>query len=105
VGENIGDLGGLAIAWRAYLISLRGARPPVIDGLSGARRFLLGYAGTWRSKWRPEILELLLASDPHSPDEFRVNQVARNTGVFYEAFDVGPGDALWLDPAERVSIW
>ncbi|MFI5034659.1 MAG: M13 family metallopeptidase [Acidimicrobiales bacterium] len=105
IGENIGDLGGIAIAWKAYQISLAGAAPPVIDGLSAAQRFFIAYAGTWRSKWRPEILELLMASDPHSPDEFRVNQIVRNVDEFYDAFAVGPGDALWLDPSRRVSIW
>jgi putative endopeptidase len=105
IGENIGDLGGLAISWMAYLISLGGAEPPVIDGLSGAQRFFFAYAASWRSKWRPEILQLLMASDPHSPDEFRVNQVVRNVDVFYETFAVGPGDALWLEPDQRVTIW
>ncbi|MDE3064175.1 MAG: peptidase M13 [Acidobacteriota bacterium] len=105
VGENIGDLGGVTIAWKAYQIALGGAEAPVIEGLSGAQRFFLAYAGTWRTKWRPEMIELLMASDPHAPDEFRVNQIVRNVDQFYEAFSVGPDDGLWLDPAERVSIW
>ena len=105
LGENIGDLGGVAIAWRAYQISLHGAEAPVIDGLSALQRFFIAYAGSWRTKWRPEMVELLMASDPHSPDEFRVNQIVRNIDEFYDAFSVTPTDELWLDPAERVSIW
>src|SRR5579872_7090215 len=105
IGENIGDLGGVGIAWKAYLLSLGGAQPPEIDSMSAAQRFFIAYAGVWRSKWRPELLELLMASDPHSPDEFRVNQVVRNIDAFYDAFSVGPDDALWLDPGERVTIW
>ena len=105
IGENIGDLGGVAIAWRAYLISRGGEEPPAIDGMSAAQRFFIAYAGCWRSKWRPELLELLMASDPHSPDEFRVNQVVRNVDEYYDAFSVGSDDAMWLDPSQRVSIW
>ena len=95
----------MAIAWKAYQISLNGAEAPVIDGLSAAQRFFISYAGAWRTKWRPEMVELLMASDPHSPDEFRVNQIVRNIDQFYDAFGVTATDELWLDPAERVSIW
>ncbi len=95
----------MAIAWKAYQISLHGAEAPVIDGLSALQRFFIAYAGSWRTKWRPEMVELLMASDPHSPDEFRVNQIVRNIDQFYDAFGVTPTDELWLDPAERVSIW
>ena len=105
IGENIGDLGGLAIAWKAYLISLDGAEPAVIDGLSGAERFFLSWAQAWRFKARREEVERLLTIDPHAPDEFRCNQIARNLDVFYETFHAGPKDAMWLDPAARVSIW
>jgi len=105
IGENIGDLGGLGIAWKAYLISLGEAEPPVIDGLSGAQRFLLSWAQAWRSKYRDEEAARLLAIDPHSPSEFRCNQIVRNLDVFAEAYGLQPGDGLWLDPAERVSIW
>ncbi|MDQ1584220.1 MAG: putative endopeptidase [Microbacteriaceae bacterium] len=105
IGENIGDLGGLAIAWRAYLISLGGQEPPVIDGLTGAQRFFLSWAQAWQQKGRDEEVIRLLAIDPHSPNEFRCNQIVRNIDEFYETFDVSEGDALWLDPAERVSIW
>jgi putative endopeptidase len=105
VGENIGDLGGLSIAWKAYLISLDGAEPPVIDGLSGAQRFFLAWVQTWRLKARKEEVERLLVIDPHSPDEFRGNQIVRNINEFYDAFDVKENDAMWLAPAARVSIW
>ncbi|MDQ1607382.1 MAG: putative endopeptidase [Microbacteriaceae bacterium] len=105
IGENIGDLGGLAIAWRAYLISLNGQEPPVIDGLTGAQRFFLSWAQAWQQKGRDEEVIRLLAIDPHSPNEFRCNQIVRNIDEFYQTFGVSEGDALWLDPAERVSIW
>ncbi|WP_440312225.1 M13 family metallopeptidase [Leucobacter chromiireducens] len=105
IGENIGDLSGLEIAWKAYLRSLEGAEPPVIDGLSGAERFFLSWAQAWQQKSRPEETVRLLTIDPHSPNEFRCNQILRNLAAFHEAYGTQPGDALWLDPAERVSIW
>ncbi|RFA07828.1 peptidase M13 [Subtercola boreus] len=105
IGENIGDLGGLGIAWKAYLISLDGAEPPVIDGLTGAQRFFLSWAQAWQQKSRDEEVIRLLAIDPHSPNEFRCNQIVRNIGEFYEAFSVGETDALWLAPDDRVTIW
>jgi putative endopeptidase len=105
IGENIGDLGGLSIAWKAYLISLDGAEPPVVDGLTAAQRFLISWAQAWRTISRDEIAIQRLATDPHSPPEFRCNQVVRNLEVFYEAFEVTPEDELWLDAADRVSIW
>ena len=105
IGENIGDLGGLGIAWKAYLISLDGAEPPVIDGLSGAQRFFLSWAQAWQQKSRDEEVIRLLAIDPHSPNEFRCNQIVRNIAKFYDAFSVSDGDALWLAPDDRVTIW
>jgi putative endopeptidase len=105
IGENIGDLGGLGIAWKAYLISLKGATPPVIDGLSGAERFFLSWAQVWQYQARAEEVARRLAIDPHSPPEFRCNQIVRNIDEFYATFGVGDGDALWLEPAERVTIW
>ncbi|MGR0218936.1 M13 family metallopeptidase [Agromyces sp. ZXT2-6] len=105
IGENIGDLGGLAIAWKAYMLSLGGAEPPVIDGLTGAQRFFLSWAQAWQLKGRDEEVMRLLAIDPHSPNEFRCNQIVRNIDEFYTGFEVTPDDALWLDPAERVRIW
>ena len=105
IGENIGDLGGLGIAWKAYQVSLGGAEAPVIDGLTGAQRFFMSWARGWRQKSRDEEVIRLLAIDPHSPNEFRCNQIVRNLDEFYDAFGVGPGDASWLDPADRVRIW
>ncbi len=105
IGENIGDLGGLSIAWKAYLLSLDGQEPPVIDGLSGAERFFLSWAQAWRMAIRPEEAARLLQIDPHSPTEFRCNQVVKNIDVFYDTFGVTERDAMYLDPAERVSIW
>ncbi|WP_425465897.1 M13 family metallopeptidase [Nocardia bhagyanarayanae] len=105
IGENIGDLGGLSIALEAYKISLKGAEPPVIDGLTGLQRVFYGWAQVWRTKARTEEAIRRLAVDPHSPPEFRCNAVVRNIDSFHEAFDVRPGDALYLEPAERVKIW
>ena len=105
IGENIGDLGGLGIAWKAYLISLKGEEPPVIDGLNAAQRFFIAWANSWQQKSRPEETIRLLAIDPHSPPEFRCNQIVRNIDAFYDAFGVTPEDALWLEPERRVTIW
>jgi putative endopeptidase len=105
IGENIGDLGGLAIAYKAYLMSLEGAEPPVLDGLTGAQRLFLSWGQAWRTKGRDEIMIQRLATDPHSPAEFRCNQIVRNIDAFYVAFDVTPSDKAWLAPEKRVSIW
>jgi putative endopeptidase len=105
VGENIGDLSGLEIAYKAYKLALQGASAPVIDGLTGDQRFFLSWAQAWRGKNRPEEVRRRIATDPHSPDEFRCNQIVRNLTPFYEAFEVGEGDAMWLNPADRVRIW
>jgi putative endopeptidase len=105
IGENIGDLGGLGIAWKAYLLSLDGAEPPVIDGLTGAQRFFLSWAQAWQIAIRPEEALRLLSIEPHSPNEFRCNQIVRNIDAFYEAFTVTPEDELWMEPEERVTIW
>ncbi|MCL2453728.1 MAG: peptidase M13 [Micrococcales bacterium] len=107
IGENIGDLGGLTIALRAYEIALGVpvAEGPVVDGLSAAQRFFLAWAQAWRSKGRDEEVIRRLATDPHSPEEFRCNGVVRNIDEFADAFDVRPGDQLYLAPDERVRIW
>ena len=105
IGENIGDLGGLSIAWKAYLISLGGEQPSVIDGLSGAERFFLSWAQAWQQKGRDEEVIRLIAIDPHSPNEFRCNQIVRNIDGYYDTFAVTASDELWLDPGERVTIW
>jgi putative endopeptidase len=105
VGENIGDLGGLSIALLAYQLSLNGEQPPIIDGLSGLQRLFFGWAQVWRTKSRDADAIRRLATDPHSPPEFRCNGVVRNVDAFYPAFDVAQSDALYLDPAQRVRIW
>ena len=105
LGENIGDLGGLAIAYKAWKLALNGAQSPVIDGLTGEQRFFLSYAHSWRNKSRPEEVRRRIATDPHSPDEFRCNQIVRNVPEFYEAFGVSENDELWLATHERVRIW
>ena len=105
VGENIGDLGGLGIAWKAYLIYLEGQEAPEIDGLTGAQRFFLSWAQAWREKRRDAEMERLLAIDPHSPSEFRCNQIVKNLDAFHEAFQTDDSSGMWLDPSERVSIW
>ncbi|WP_460739511.1 M13 family metallopeptidase [Microbacterium neimengense] len=105
IGENIGDLGGLGIAIRAYRLSLGDAEDPVIDGMTGIQRLLLSWAQIWQQKSRDAEAIRLLTIDPHSPNEFRCNQIVRNIDAFYEAFDVTEGDALWLDADQRVTIW
>ncbi|UBO73095.1 M13 family metallopeptidase [Aeromonas rivuli] len=105
LGENIGDLGGLTIAHKAYLLSLDGKEAPVLDGFTGEQRFFLGWAQVWKGKYRPELMQMLLSSDPHSPPEYRVNGVVPNIPAFYEAFKIDQGDKLYLDPAKRVKIW
>ena len=105
VGENIGDLGGLAIAYQAYKLSLQGQKAPIIDGLTGDQRYFIAHAMGWREKMRPETRRVRITVDPHSPEEFRCNQIISNLDTFYEAFDVKKGDAMWLDSESRVSIW
>lgn len=105
LGENIGDLGGAAIALRAYEMSLDGAESPMIDGMTGAERFFLGMAQVWRSKTRDQATELRVKSDPHSPAYYRVNGVVPNVDSFYETFNVREGDAHYLPSEERVRIW
>ncbi len=105
VGENIGDLGGLSIALLAYQLSLNGKPAPVIDGLTGVQRVFFGWAQVWRTKSREAEAIRRLATDPHSPPEFRCNGVIRNIDAFYEAFDVDEDDVLFLEPQRRVRIW
>jgi putative endopeptidase len=105
VGENIGDLGGLAIGFKAYKLALKGAQSPVIDGLTGEQRFFLSWAQAWRGKVRAEELRRRIATDPHSPYEFRCNAIVRNINDFYQAFELSEGDKLWLAESERVEIW
>ena len=105
VGENIGDLGGLTIAYKAYEISLNGKQPPAIDGYSGAQRFFMGWAQSWRGKYRPEEVRRRIATDPHSPDEFRCNQIVANLDEFYQAFSVISSDKHFIPSGDRVRIW
>ncbi|MDH5737289.1 MAG: M13 family metallopeptidase, partial [Gammaproteobacteria bacterium] len=105
LGENIGDLGGLSIAIKAYKLSLKGKEPPLIDGWTGIQRVFLGYAQVWRSKIREETLRQRVATDPHSPHRFRVNGPVRNIPEFYEAFEINAEDKLYLPPEARVKIW
>lgn len=103
LGENIGDLGGMNIAIKAYKIALNGQEGPVIDGFTAMQRFFISHAQGWRRLIRPEEARLRVATDPHSPDELRCNQIVRNLDEFYEAFDVTENDALYLK--KRVKIW
>ena len=105
LGENIGDVGGLSLAYRAYHMALGGEEAPVIDGFTGDQRFFLSWAQVWQRKYREDALIQRLTTDPHSPAEFRVNGVVRNFNEWYEAFDVQPDHALYLPPAERIRIW
>ena len=104
VGENIGDLGGLTIAHKAYLISLNGDPVPAVDETTGTQRLFMSWAYVWRTKRRKEQEQQYLTIDPHSPPEFRAN-IVRNLDEFHTAFETEPGDGLWLDPEDRVRIW
>jgi predicted metalloendopeptidase len=105
LGENIGDLSGVAMAYRAYVRSLDGAEAPVIDGFTGAQRFFIGYAMSRKGKYRDEAIVARLASDPHSPLKYRVIGPYRNIDPFHDAFGTQPDDGMWLAPADRVRIW
>jgi endothelin-converting enzyme/putative endopeptidase len=108
LGENIGDLGGMAIAWSGYqklVASDYAGKAPVIDGYSGNQRFFLGYGQLWRSLYTDGFLRRITLTDPHSPGEFRVNGVLRNFAPWYETFGVTPANALYLPPEARISIW
>jgi predicted metalloendopeptidase len=105
LGENIADVSGLAVAFRAYMLSLGGSAAPVMDGLTGEQRFFVGFAQVWRAKTRPEETVRRITIDPHSPPQFRVFGTLVNTDAFFEAFEVAPGDGMWRDPADRVRIW
>jgi putative endopeptidase len=105
MGENIGDLGGLSMAYTAYKLSLNGKPAPVIDGLTGDQRFFLAWAQVWKTKYREQALVNQIKADPHSPAMYRINGPLRNLDAWYGAYDVKEGDKLYLPPAERVSIW
>jgi putative endopeptidase len=105
LGENIADNSGLEIAYKAYRLALAGKTAKTIDGMSGDKRFFYGFAQAWRAKQRPQAMLEQIKSDPHSPEEFRVDGPVRNHPAFYATFDVKPGDAMYLAPEQRVSIW
>jgi putative endopeptidase len=105
MGENIADLAGVAMAYRAYKLSLNGKPAPVIDGYTGDQRFFIGWAQGWARKYRDDDLRRRLTNDPHSPSEYRTNVIVSNLPEFYRAFDVKPGDKMYRAPADRVKIW
>jgi len=105
LGENIADNAGLTIAWKAYVASLEGKTPPVIDGRTAAQRFYISYAQSWMGKLREPDLLRLLTTDPHAPMDVRTNMAVRNQDAFHEAFGTQPGDPLWLAPEQRVKLW
>nr|WP_305089095.1 M13 family metallopeptidase [Massilia sp. YIM B04103] len=105
LGENIADNSGVAIAYKAYKLSLKGKKAPVIDGLSGDQRFFMGFAQVWRSKMREQAQIVQIKTDPHSPGKYRANGTMRNQPGFYNAFGVKPGDKMYLAPKDRVIIW
>ena len=105
LGENIADNSGLAIAYKAYKLSLGGKKPPLIDGLTADQRFYMGFAQIWRQNIREDELILQIKTDPHSPEQLRGSLPLMNQAPFYEAFDVMPGDKMYLPPDKRVSLW
>ena len=105
LGENIGDLTGATLGWRAYLLSLNGAEPPVVDGFTAKERYLMGFAQIWRNIYTDEALRARVVADPHAPSEFRANATLRNFPMFMEVYGVKEGDGMYLPPEERVKIW
>src|SRR5690606_34866909 len=105
LGENISDNGGLQVSYHAYTLSLNGQAAPMLDGMTGDQRFFLGWAQAWRALIRDAALRNQILTDPHSPAVYRCNGTVRNMDSWYEAFNVQPGDALYLPPDQRVTIW
>ncbi len=105
LGENIGDLGGLNFAYTAYKNSLGGKPAETIEGLTGDQRFFLGWGQVWRRLYREPELRRRLLDDPHSPSQYRVNGIVSNMDAFYDAFEIKPGDAMYIAPEKRVRIW
>jgi putative endopeptidase len=105
LGENIADLAGIVIAHKAYLMALGGKPAPVLNGFTGDQRFYIAYGQSWRETWTDGLTRRIVLSNPHSPSKFRVNGVVRNDDGWYEAFDVKPGDAMYLAPDQRVKLW
>ncbi len=105
LGENIGDLGGMSVAYTAYQLSLQGKPAPVLDGFSGDQRFFIGWAQVWRRKYRDEELKKRLLTDPHSPSQYRCNGIVSNLEPFYTAFSIKPNSKMHIDNDKRVRIW
>ena len=105
MGENIGDLGGIQMAYTAYHVSLGGKEAPVIDGFTGDQRFFLSYAQAWQEMLRDDYVRQQVLTDPHSPGQYRVDGVVRNVDAWYDAFNVKEGDKMYLPPDKRVHIW
>ncbi|MCH8557226.1 MAG: M13 family peptidase [Balneolia bacterium] len=105
LGENIADLGGMNVAWRAYQNSLDGEEGPVIDGFTDAQRFLIGWGQIWRTKFTDEAMRQQIITGPHSPGKYRVLAIVSNMNLFYDAFDVQPGDEMYIDEENRIRIW
>lgn len=105
LGENIGDLGGLSVAYTAYKLALDGKESPKLDGFTGEQRFFIGWAQVWRRKYRDEELKKRLLTDPHSPSQYRCNGIVSNLDMFYDAFPIQPGSDMFLHPDKRVRIW
>jgi putative endopeptidase len=105
MGETLGDVVGLQMAYRAYRLSLGREEAPVIDGLTGDQRFFLGFGQVWRAVWRPEAQRAQMQAGTHPPEDFRLNNAVRHLDAWYEAFNVTPDDPLYLPPEDRVSIW
>lgn len=105
LGENIGDNAGLSIAYKAYQLSLKGKKPPVIDGYTGNQRVFMGWAQVWRGKARDKETIRLLSTDSHAPGMFRANGPLTNMPEFYQAFDVKEGDKMYVAPDKRIRVW
>lgn len=105
LGENIGDLGGLSIAFKAYKLSLGGKSSSTIDGLTGEQRVFMGWTQAWRAKYRDEFLRVIVTSNEHAPSMYRGSAPLTNIDAFYEAFNVKPGDKMYRKPEARVRIW
>ena len=105
LGENIGDLGGLTVAFHSYLLSLNGKKSTIIDGFTGEQRFFIGWSQVWRQKYRDQALRNRLLTDPHSPSKYRAFGTPRNVEAFYKAFNIMPSDKMYLKPQDRVKIW
>jgi predicted metalloendopeptidase len=105
LGENIGDLGGISVAYTAYQLSLNGKQAPTLDGFTGDQRFFIGWGQVWRRKYRDQELLKRLMTDPHSPSQYRCNGILVNIDAFYDAFSVKPDSKMFVPPENRVRIW